>query len=349
MKKTVFTLVLLLQLPFLFAFQGSAPKSKQAQNRDMVAAARAFLEALPAAQKQLAVYPFEDPERFNWHFVPRDRRGLALRDMDDRQKQLALALLQTGMSTPGFDKARAIMELEQVLQVLENRGPGDDYRHPGKYFFTVFGTPSATQAWGWRVEGHHLALNFTSLSGLLVAGTPGFMGANPGIVPAGPAKGRQVLRQEAELAFALVNSLSAAQLQQALISEKAPADILTGNQRRAMLEQPAGIRYRDLSASQQQAFNRLLGVYLQNYRPDLAGTLQKKVEKAGRDELYFAWAGHREPGAGKAHYYRIHSPALLIEYDNSQNNANHVHTVVRDLSNDFGEDALKLHYQKHKH
>lgn len=349
MKKTAFTLLLLLQLPSLFAFQGPGPKSKSAQPPDMVAAARALLQALPAAQQQMAVYPFEDPERFNWHFVPRDRRGLALRDMDARQKELALALLQTGLSSPGFGKARAIMELEEVLKVLENRGPDDDYRHPGKYYFTVFGTPSPTEAWGWRVEGHHLALNFTSLSGQLVAGTPGFMGANPGIVPAGPAKGRQVLRQEAELAFALVNSLSAAQLQQALISEKAPADILTGNKRKAMLEKPAGIRYRDLNRAQQQALDRLLSVYLQNYRADLAGKLKARVEKAGRDELYFAWAGHREPGTGKAHYYRIHSPALLIEYDNSQNQANHVHTVVRDLSNDFGEDALKAHYQKHQH
>jgi Protein of unknown function (DUF3500) len=344
MKRTALTLLLLLQVPFFYSFRRPAP-----QNQDMVSAAAALVAALPAAQKSVAVFPFDDPERYNWHFVPRDRRGLAFRDMDARQRQLALALLKTGLSDQGFGKAQAIMALEGVLKALEQRGPADDYRHPEKYYFTIFGSPSAQDAWGWRLEGHHLALNFSAASGQVVAGTPGFMGANPGIVPEGPAKGRQILRQEAELGFALVQSFSAAQLQEALMAETAPADIITGNRRQVQLGQPAGIGYDALTAAQQQLLDRLLAVYLQNYRSDLARELQRKVEKAGKKQLYFAWAGHREPGPGKAHYYRIHSPVLLIEYDNSQNNANHVHTVVRDLTNDFGEDALKAHYQKHKH
>lgn len=344
MKRTVFTLLLLLQVPFFYAFRHPAP-----QNRDMIHAAQALLQALPAAQKQAAFFPFEDAERYNWHFVPRNRRGLPLKDMDARQRQLAMALLKTGMSAQGFGKARAIMEMEVILKALEQRGPEDEYRHPEKYYFTLFGEPSPKQAWGWRVEGHHLALNFTSVAGQLVAGTPGFMGANPGIVPDGPAKGRQILKQEAQLAFSLLQSFSSQQVSQALIADKAPADIITGNSRRALLDKPAGIRYTDLKPAQQQLLDRLLAVYLHNYRQDLAQDLQRKVDKAGRDQLYFAWAGAREPQVGQAHYYRIHSPALLIEYDNSQNNANHVHTVVRDLANDFGEDALKAHYQKHKH
>lgn len=347
MKRGIFTLLLLLQLPFYYSFKG--PGIWRAQNRDMVSAAQAFLEALPAAQRQRAVFAFDDAERFNWHFVPRDRRGLALKDMDDRQRQLAMDLLKTGMSEQGFGKARAIMELEEILKVLEKRGPEDEYRHPGKYYFSLFGTPSAQQPWGWRVEGHHLSINFSSVSGQVVAGTPGFLGSNPGIVPEGPAKGRQILKQEAELGFALVQSLSAAQLKQALIAETAPADIVTGNRRKVLAQPPAGIGYGDLRPAQQALFTRLLAVYLNNYRADLAEQLQAKVEKAGLDKLHFAWAGHREPAAGKAHYYRIQSPVLLIEYDNSQNNANHVHTVVRDLTNDFGEDALQAHYRKHKH
>jgi hypothetical protein len=269
--------------------------------------------------------------------------------MDAHQRQLALALLKTGMSEQGLTKAQAIMANEEILKALEKRPQDDDYRHPEKYYFTLFGSPSAQDPWGWRVEGHHLALNFTSVSGLVVAGTPGFLGANPGIVPAGPTKGRQILKQEADLAFALVQSCSPQQLKQVLIAETAPGEIITGNSRKAMLDHPAGIRYTDLTPTQQQQLDRLLAVYLQNYRQDLAQELRHKVEKAGKEKLYFAWAGYREPGAGKPHYYRIHSPALLIEYDNTQNNANHVHTVVRDLSNDFGDDALKAHYQKHKH
>jgi Protein of unknown function (DUF3500) len=349
MKRTAITLFLLLQVPFFYAFRGPGPGNWQPQNRDMLSAANAFLQALPPAQRQTAVFPFDDAERFNWHFVPRNRRGLPLKQMDARQRQLAMALLKTGMSEQGFGKAQAIMELEVILRALEKRSPEDEYRHPEKYYFTIFGTPSGQEPWGWRVEGHHLAVNFSSVSGQVVAGTPGFMGANPGIVPEGPAKGRQILQQEANLGFALVQSFSPQQLKQALMAETAPGDIITGNSRKALLEKPAGIRYPDLTPGQQQLLDRLLAVYLNNYRPDLAQALRHKVEKAGRDKLYFAWAGHREPVAGQAHYYRIHSPVLLIEYDNSQNNANHVHTVVRDLTNDFGEDALKAHYQKHKH
>jgi Protein of unknown function (DUF3500) len=168
-------------------------------------------------------------------------------------------------------------------------------------------------------------------------------------VPDGPAKGRQILKQEADLGFALVQSFSPEQLKKALMAETAPAEIITGNRRKVVPDAPAGIGYADLTPAQQVLLTRLLAVYLHNYRPDLAQQLQRKVEKAGKDKLFFAWAGHREPAVGKAHYYRIQSPVLLIEYDNSQNNANHVHTVVRDLTNDFGEDALKAHYQKHKH
>jgi hypothetical protein len=348
MKKTAITLLLLLQVAFFYSFKGPGP-APAPQHLDMLRAAQAMLQALPAAQRSLSVFPFDDPERFNWHFVPRERRGLALKDMDARQRQLALVLLKTGMSEQGLGKAQAIMAQETILKALEKRPPEDEYRHPEKYYFTLFGTPSAQDPWGWRVEGHHLALNFSSVSGQLVAGTPGFMGANPGIVPEGPAKGQQILKQEADLGFALVQSCSPQQLKQVLIAETAPGEIITGNSRKALLDQPAGIPYTGLTAAQQQLLDRLLAVYLQNYRQDLAQELRRKVEKAGKDKLYFAWAGSREPGAGHAHYYRIHSPAVLIEYDNSQNNANHVHTVVRDLTNDFGEDALKAHYQQHKH
>jgi hypothetical protein len=274
---------------------------------------------------------------------------LPLKEMNTNQRQLVMAVLQAALSQEGYSKAKAIMELETVLKALENRSTSDNYRDPENYYFTLFGSPAKKEPWGWRLEGHHLSLNFSSVSGKVVAETPTFMGSNPAIVPDGPAKGKQVLKQEATLAFALLNSLTTAQLQKTIIAATAPNDIITGNKRKVMLQQPGGILFIELTTDQQKLFKQLLQVYLGRYRQDRSHDLQVKLEEAGTDKLYFAWAGSQEPGLGNAHYYRIQNPVLLIEYDNSQNNANHVHTVVRDLTNDFGEDALRLHYKNQAH
>jgi hypothetical protein len=321
-----------------------APRSK-----DMLAAVNTFIGSLKEEQSKKVLYAFEDEERYNWHFIPRDRKGLPFKEMTAEQRQLATALLKTTMSDQGYNKAKSIMELEVVLKALENLPPENDRRDPEKYYFTVFGKPSDTEPWGWRMEGHHISLNFSSASGQVSAETPAFMGTNPGIVLEGPAKGKQILKQEADLGFELLHSFTPEQLRKVMIAEIAPNEIVTSNSRKAMLDKSEGILYSEMTPAQQQIFMRLLNVYLDNYRQDLAQPLRTKVTKAGMDKTYFAWAGHNEPVVGKAHYYRIHNPVLLIEYDNSQNNANHVHTVIRDLSNDFGEDALRAHYQKHPH
>ncbi|GEO04710.1 hypothetical protein AAE02nite_23740 [Adhaeribacter aerolatus] len=334
---------------FVWAQQPAGTTGTARQNNNLVQAAQVFLQSLTPGQQQQAVFEFSDEERFNWHFVPRERKGLPLKEMDVRQRELAMALLQKTLSEQGYGKAKAIMELEVILKALENRPPDDTYRDPDKYYFSIFGNPTAQDPWGWRVEGHHLSLNFSSITGQVISQTPAFMGANPAIVPDGPAKGKQILKQEAALGFTLLHSFSAEQLKTVVIAEKAPNEIVTGNARKAMLEKPVGLRYPQMTPAQQKIFSQLLQLYLNNYQQDLARALRQKVEKAGMDNMYFAWAGSPEPGAGKPHYYRIHSPVILIEYDNSQNNANHVHTVIRDLTNDFGEDALKVHYQKHLH
>jgi hypothetical protein len=320
-----------------------------ASNREMLRAAQVFLSTLSEEQRRTATYPFADEERFNWHFVPRDRKGLPLRDMNADQRNAAIGLLKTALSERGMGKAKAIMELEVILKALEGLPPENDRRHPEKFYFTVFGTPAEKEAWGWRVEGHHLSLNFTTVTGKVVAETPAFLGANPAIVPSGPQQGKQILKEESDLGFALLGSFTSEQLQKAVIADNAPNEIVTGNNRKAMIGTPEGIHYAEMTPDQQQMLRQLLELYLGNYQPDLAADLRRKVEKAGMDQLHFAWAGHRKPETGKAHYYRIHSPVILIEYDNSQTNANHVHTVVRDLTNDFGEDALREHYFKHKH
>lgn len=341
-------------LYFLLSLTLLACNNPARQNQDnqlsLAQSADAFLNTLSEPQRDQAVFPFDSAERYNWHFVPRDRKGLAVRDMDSLQQEAAFALLRFTLSEQGYRKAKGIMELDAVLKELENRGPDDDYRDPEKYYFSIFGEPSAEKPWGWRIEGHHLSINYTSVDDQLASVTPEFMGANPAIVPSGPSKGKQVLRDETELAFRLLHSLDVVQLEKALISEDAPGDILTGNQRDAWLENPEGIFFAELNSTQQELFRDLLNVYIGNFREEFSEDMMKRLEEAGLDSLRFAWAGRQQAGPGNPHYYRIHGPVLLIEYDNTQNNANHIHTVVRDLTNDFGEDALKRHYEQgHSH
>lgn len=356
MKKIGILLLSFLPLGFWAQAQtttkaAKAPKAATPGPRDseMVKTANAFLASLSEQQRKKATFAFGDEERFNWNFVPMPRQGLPLKEMTPEQRKQATALLQTALSEQGYTKAKAIMDLEVVLKALEKLPPENDRRDPEKYYFSIFGQPSEKDVWGWRVEGHHLSLNFSSITGTVASHTPAFMGSNPAIVPEGPAKGKQILKQEADLGFALVNMLSPEQLQKAMIADVAPDEIVTGNSRKAMLEKPVGILYSELTPAQQKAFTQLMNLYLDNYRKDLAQDLRSKVEKGGMGQMRFAWAGARQPVIGQAHYYRIHNPVLLIEYDNSQNNANHVHTVIRDLTNDFAEDALQKHYQKHPH
>lgn len=315
-----------------------------AQRSAIVTKASDFLEMLDEEQKQKAQYAYEDDERYDWHFVPRERNGIPFNDLSQKQRQAALALLKSYLSDQGFQKANNIMALENILREVENRGPDDTYRDPLNYSITIFGTPSADSLWGWRLEGHHISLNFSSANNEIVASTPTFWGSNPAIVKTGLQRGRQVLKAETDLGFTLVNSLDMNQLRTAVVSEKAPSDIITGNQRRAGLLKPSGLSYRDMTDQQKKTFMQLLNIYVRNYQLGFSKRLMEKIEKAGIENLSFAWAGSLQPGAG--HYYRIQGPMLLIEYDNTQNNANHVHTVVRDLTNDFAEDILREHYEK---
>src|SRR5215207_4772074 len=164
---------------------------------EMAAAATNFLAALNPEQQKKATYEFKHDERYNWHFVPRERKGLPLKEMAGEQRALAHALLSSGLSQRGFVSAVTIMSLEQILKELEKgSGPARD---PEMYFFTVFGKPGAKETWGWRVEGHHLALNFTVVNGRAAAGGPSFFGTNPGVVRDGPRKGLRVLGAEEDL------------------------------------------------------------------------------------------------------------------------------------------------------
>lgn len=308
----------------------------------MVAAAKAFLEGLSKEQLAAATFPFQDSERENWHFTPHPHKGIMWKELTGEQKEQADELLKTALSEFGFEKAKKIMELEKVLRRLEARSHSDDYRDPERYYFAIFGTPDEQRPWGWRFEGHHLSLNFSSASGKLSV-TPAFLGANPAKVPEGPLKGLRVLAQEEDLARRLLHELDDSQQQQALIDDEAPAEIITGNQRAAAMASYDGLAYADMNAEQRFLLEQLIRVYLDNMKPRSAQHQWQRMEDAGLDKLYFAWAG--SPEVGKAHYYRIHGPTFLVEYDNIQNDANHIHSVWRDPTNDFGKDLLREHYE----
>jgi hypothetical protein len=254
--------------------------------------------------------------------------------------------LHTALSDTAFEKTMSVIKLENVLREIENASP--DYRNPGNYYFSIFGNPAAS-IWGWRLDGHHVSFNFSSKNNRLISGTPGFLGANPAIVLTGPQKGLQILKDESLLGLAMLNSLTADQKQKAVISARAPGDIITGSSRKAMIENVQGVAYNELNKEQQKAFIQLLSLYIYRYQKMLAAQLMHEIEEAGLSNLRFAWAGAQEPGVGHPNYYRIQGPTIIIEYDNTQNNANHVHTIVRDLKNDFGGDQLLEHYKNSKH
>lgn len=308
---------------------------------EMADAARNFLNALSKEQRAQATFDLKSEERLNWHFIPKERKGLPIKTMTGDQRALANVLLSSGLSHQGFFKASTIMSLEQILNDMEKgKGPTRD---PELYFFSVFGKPESHGTWAWRVEGHHLSLNF-AISGDDVTATPSFMGTNPGEVKEGPRKGLRVLGAEEDLARRLVKSLNAEQKKIAIYTNTAPADIITGADRKARVLEPKGISMDQLNDRQKENLMGIIAEYVLRARPEAIG---KKIDEIGNIEpkdLHFAWAGSVEPGAG--HYYRVQGPGFLLEYDNTQNNANHVHAVWRDLNSDFGEDILGQHYKE---
>ncbi|MDH5610260.1 MAG: DUF3500 domain-containing protein [Cyclobacteriaceae bacterium] len=296
------------------------------------------------------LFPFDDPERLSMNFVPMVRMGPSFREFDEKQKAAALLLLKSSLGTEGYRKASDIMRLESILYQLENNdmkmADGSLLRDPLNYHFCIFGVPDAEGRWGWRFEGHHISLSFVASRQAILSSTPSFFGSNPALVDMPGAVPTEALRQETAAGFRLVNSLTSDQLARARFSESAPPEIISGNARKAGPLEPTGIAFRELTAAQKELFLQLLNVYLANYQAGFSESFRSKLERAGLDNLSFAWAGSLAPGRG--HYYRIQGPTLLIEYDNIQNKANHVHTVVRDLTNDFAEDLLQAHYH-HSH
>jgi hypothetical protein len=324
----------------------------------MATAATKFLAGLTPEQRQKAALSFEGDERFKWHFVPApptfERRGLLIKDMSADQRKLAHDLMKAGLSQRGYLTASSIMDLENVLGALETaeraaagRQGGGIVRDPERYFVTVFGNPSARDPWGWRVEGHHVSLHFTVVNGTLVASSPSFFGSNPAEVREGPKKGLRILGSEEDAARALLQALDATQRAKAIFDPKAPGDMITMANVDINPLSPSGITADALNPAQRDLLMKLIDVYTGFMAPDLAADRTAKLKKAGIEKIGFAWAGETE--RGKKHYYRIQGPTFLVEYDNTQNDGNHVHSVWRDFQGDFGRDLLREHLKSTPH
>ncbi len=309
---------------------------------DMTRAAKQFISQLDDGQRSSVVLDYGTPQRVQWRFTPQDsRKGLQIKEMNDAQRKAAHSLLKSCLSELGYDKATKIMELEHILHELEGEG-GRNIRDTERYYFTVFGEPTEEGRWGLSIEGHHLSLNFVIDSGKIVSSTPTFFAANPAIVknqvPGGQPIGTQVLKQEEELAFSLVNSLTDEQRKKAVIADKAPREIRAAEEPQPPTEEPAGLPFTDLEGEQRRMLRNLVTSYLDNLPKEVYDQRFKAITTAGPNNVYFAWAGPTEPGIG--HYYRVQGPTFLIEFVNTQpdpagNPANHIHCVWRDTRGDF--------------
>lgn len=318
-------------------------------------AARDFLYALPDSTRGVATLPFDETERSRWFFVPteqvpRGRAGLPLKRMPPEAREAAWRLLGSGLSASGFQTARAIVENEALLGQLEDAaGTRRWARDPELYFVSIFGTPSGADPWGWRFEGHHLSVHVTGTGagGEVIA--PVFMGANPHRVPSGPRAGARLLAAEEDVARQLLALLTPAQRARVIVADTTYGEMRTRNDPKARPLPLEGLPASEMTPPQQSKLRELLQVYAGRFPAAVARAQLERIEAAGFGQLRFVWAGSTEQGPGRAHYYRIHGPTVLVEYDNSQNNANHSHTVWRDLQNDFGGDLLRRHYQRHAH
>ena len=311
---------------------------------DLTRAAADFLDSLDAEKRARANLPFDSDERENWRYTPRQRRGLPLKDMTEAQKNAAVALADAILSEKGEEKVAGIIALEGVLAALENN---PDYRDQEAYYVTVFGKPGDPEAWAVRFEGHHLSVNVTLAGAKGFSLTPSFMGANPREVREGENKGMRVLAAEEDLARTLASSLVEAGRKEVIFSDKPPAEILTGEDRKVKQLEPVGLTAASMTDAQRKALMELIREYVGRYREEFAADDLARIEKAGFENIRFGWAGATAPGS--AFYYRIQGPSFLMEAANTQNQANHLHTVWRDAERDFGRDLLGEHYHDHDH
>ncbi len=316
---------------------------------EMANAANVFMAALSPEQLRRTKILFLDEERRNIHYFPVPRRGLPLKEMNASQQQLAYALLSTGLSMKGYVKSMTIMSLGQVLRDLDPNAP-NPLRDSDYYFVTIFGTPGPTGVWGWRFEGFHVSFSFTIVDGKQIAIAPSFLGVHPATILDGPRKGLRVMGQEEDIGRKLAASLNDKQRKIAfyeipIFLEETVGGLLTANARKIENFEPFGIPASQMTADQVKTLWELIQVSAHRHRGEVVENDLARIERAGKENIYFRWSGSIEPGKG--HHYIIQGPTFLIEYDNTQDDANHVHCMWRDLENDFGENLIRKHYELH--
>jgi hypothetical protein len=348
---------------------GGVTIARQKAAASMAVAATAFIESLTPELRARAVFPLNNTEeRTRWNFIPTDqfpRNGVPLKEMDAAQRRAAHDLLRAGLGQGGYMTATQIMDLENILHALEapqrekaaaaaaaapagggrgGRGGGGGVftRDPELYYFSIFGTPSASGQWGMRVEGHHLSVHFTvDGSRMAVSSAPAFFGTNPAEVRQGPKTGLRVLGTQEDAGRALLGALTDAQRTQAVIAPTAPNDIQSRTQLKFNPLEPGGLMAADMNVGQRELLMQVIEVYAALMAEDIAADRIAKIEAAGIEKVGFAWAGSTE--RGQRYHYRIQGPTFLIEHNNTQNNGNHVHSVWRDFNGDFGRDLLGEH------
>jgi hypothetical protein len=303
----------------------------------MCKAAENLLAALPAGQRAAVQFGFDNPQRQDWHFTPGPRRGVSLAEMDRDPAKSVHRLLTTVLSKAAHTRVAAITGLEDVLDEIEG---GLRHRHAGDYWTAVFGDPGAP-AWGWRFEGHHVSINVT-VAGDAISATPFFLGANPATVT--DERGSVVSRPlapEEDVGVALLASLDDGQRKRAVVSDTAPTDILSGEapdaHSVAALGGATGLPATALRPDQVSLLRALAALYVNRLSGDLAEPLLAEIDH-DLQAFCFVWAGPLAPG--QPHYYRIEGPRFLVEFDNRQNNANHIHSVWREPGGDFGARLL---------
>ncbi len=314
---------------------------------EMADAASSFLASLSNTQRAAATFAFDSEERQRHHFIPPEtfeRRGVVYKEMSSEQRVRALDLLQSGLSQNGYLTAQQIMEVEGILGVLVEGADRQFARDQEEYWVTVFGIPSAGSTWGWRWEGHHLSLHFTIVEGDVTVSTPTFLGANPATVPSGPRRGVRAMREQEDTARDLLASLSPEQRQTAIFDDVAPTNVVTGAELIVDPLDPVGIRGSALTSSQRDMLMNVIESYISIMAFDIAELRRVEVREGGIDSVTFAWAGGTE--RGEVAYYRVQGPNFLIEFDNTQNDPNHIHAAFRDFDGDLGRDVLREHLEQ---
>ena len=330
-------------VPFVLAQSALAfAQEPPASIAQMTEAAQEFVAALSAEQREIALKPFDDAERTAFKPVPFPVVGLRYDGMTDAQIGLLHELLKTGLSAVGYEKAAQIIVLDDYLLELEQgRGRAPAFHGTRNYNIMIFGEPKADSTWSWRVHGHHLYLSFTVVEGKVFATAPAFFGAEPHDITEGPRAPQRILADEEDLGVNLYNSLDVAQKQLATIATEMPNDMVSGRATRVDPMKPEGVAWAKLSADQQKQLQALVLEYCNNSADDLRMERLKRVEEGGWENLSFAWIG--DPARGQRKYYRVTGPSFLIEYCAVALTPNHVHTVWRDYTGDYGRDILAEH------